>query len=347
MQNLAALLLNWYDQHARALPWRNHPDPYAVWVSEIMLQQTRVETVIPYFEKWMLAFPTVQALAAAPEQQVLSLWEGLGYYSRARNLHKGAQVVVTQLNGQIPASPTELQLLPGIGAYTAAAIASMAFNQNVATVDGNIKRVYSRLFNVEEIVESVTGTKLIWALAKEHLPPARAGDYNQALMDLGATVCLPKNPSCGQCPLESICKAKALGVQSQRPILKVKTAIPHKLKSAAVLFQDDKVLLIKRPANGLLGGLWEFPSVEVEADSAESLVAAIEAEYKLVVSPLNFLLKVQHTYTHFKLTEYAYLCQLNSALMNEAAEWVDFQKLTNYPMGKVDRRIANFILSSL
>ncbi|MFO7583541.1 MAG: A/G-specific adenine glycosylase, partial [Anaerolineales bacterium] len=233
MPEFSTRILNWYQRHARVLPWRHppgkrgHPDSYAVWVSEIMLQQTRVETVIPYFERWMRQFPTLRALAEASEQAVLSAWEGLGYYSRARNLHKAAQQVVSQHNGELPRDIAELRKLSGIGRYTAAAIASIAFGQDVATLDGNLKRVFSRVFDVDQPADSLAGEKTLWSLAEANLPSGRAGDYNQSLMDLGATVCLPKNPLCLLCPLAELCQARALGVQEQRPVLKPKPVVPR------------------------------------------------------------------------------------------------------------------------
>ncbi len=342
----ATLILDWYDQHARSLPWRvpqGGGDPYAVWVSEIMLQQTRVETVIPYYERWLALFPSVQALADAPEQSVLSAWEGLGYYSRARNLHKAAKMVVDQFSGQIPREAAQLQRLPGIGRYTAAAIASIAFNQDVAALDGNLRRVFARVFDVAQPADSPAGEQTLWALAESHLPAGRAGDYSQALMDLGATICLPKNPLCLLCPLGELCQARALGIQEQRPVLKPKAAVPHRLKAAAVIVQDGCVLLSQRPANGLLGSLWEFPSAEVDADSPEALVAAIEAGYKLKVNLLVRLGEFRHAYTHFTLTEFAWGCELvggGGDPLRHPYTWVAIGDLRDYPMGKVDRAIA-------
>jgi A/G-specific adenine glycosylase len=346
MTTFATQILDWYDQHARVLPWRQvggWPDPYAVWISEIMLQQTRVETVIPYFRRWLEQFPNFETLAAAPEQSVLSAWEGLGYYSRARNLHRAAQIVVREFGGQLPSDLAQLRQLPGIGRYTAAAIASIAFNQDVATLDGNLRRVFSRVFDVSAPADAPAGEEILWAFAQKHLPPGRAGDYNQALMDLGATICLPKKPLCLLCPLSALCQARALGVQEQRPVLKPKPAVPHKLKLAAVVFGDQTVLLTQRPASGLLGSLWEFPSAEVEADSPEALVTAIETEYRLKVQPLARLTEVRHAYTHFKLTEVPWRCALVEKTANEALKWVPLAELTDYPMGKVDRTIANQI----
>ncbi len=344
MTEFSTRILAWYDRHARVLPWRGHPDPYAVWVSEIMLQQTRVETVIPYFERWMQQFPSVHALANAPEQVVLSAWEGLGYYSRARNLHKAAKIVDETYSGQLPATLAELRKLPGIGRYTAAAIASIAFGADVATLDGNLKRVFSRVFDVSQPADSAAGEEILWALAEKHVPTGRAGDYNQALMDLGASVCLPKGPLCLLCPVNELCKARALGLQEQRPIMKPKPVVPHKLKMAAVLVQDGCVLLAQRPAGGLLGGLWEFPAAQVDADSLPALVAAIETEYQLQIRPVERLGTFQHAYTHFKLTETAYWCELiNPAKANDKLRWVEISGLNDFPMGKVDRAIAQKI----
>jgi A/G-specific adenine glycosylase len=305
-----------------------------------MLQQTRVETVIPYFERWLRQFPTLAALATAPEQSVLSAWEGLGYYSRARNLHKAAQRVVSEFGGELPSEISQLRQLPGIGRYTAAAIASIAFNQDVATLDGNLRRVFARVFNVSAPADVPAGEEILWALAQEHLPPGRAGDYSQALMDLGASICLPKNPLCLLCPLGELCQARALGVQEQRPVLKPKAAVPHRLKLAAVILQGETVLLTRRPAEGLLGGLWEFPSAEAETDTPEALAAAIARDYRLKVALLARLTEVRHAYTHFTLTEIAWHCELVEPTDNEALQWVPLAELGNYPMGKVDRTIA-------
>ncbi len=340
MSEFSHRILIWYDQHARVLPWRGHPDSYAVWVSEIMLQQTRVETVRPYFERWMNQFPSVAALAAAPEQAVLSAWEGLGYYSRARNLHKAARLVVNAHNGQLPRDLAGLRQLPGIGRYTAAAIASIAFGMDVATLDGNLKRVFARVFNLAQPADSPAGENSLWTLAEAHLPPGRAGDYNQALMDLGATVCLPRKPLCQLCPLSDLCQARALGLQDERPVLKPKPVLPHHLKAAAVILLDETLLLNLRPASGLLGGLWEFPAAEVEQDSAEAMSAALQAAYQLKIFPLARLTEIRHTYTHFHLTEIPWRCDLLQLPENSPLQWIPIHDLAACPMGKVDRAIA-------
>ena len=330
------------------MPWRNHPDPYAVWVSEIMLQQTRVETVIPYFEKWMNLFPNVNALANSSEQDVLNAWEGLGYYSRARNLHKAAKIVASKFNGQLPRDLTELRSLPGIGRYTVGAIASMAFGMDEPTLDGNLRRVFSRLFDVDIFADSPAGEKILWDLAAQNLPKGQAGDYNQALMDLGSMICTPKNPRCLLCPLMKICEARQHGTQELRPVLKPKKVVPQYIHAAAVIIQRGRVLLAQRPLDGLLGGMWEFPNARVNADPAKELTKVLNAAYRLKVriEPSRNVKKkdalgiIQHAYTHFKVTVHAYRCEAVSIPKSKDLKWVKITDLNDYPMGKVDRQIA-------
>jgi A/G-specific adenine glycosylase len=345
MTGLSRLLLNWYHQHGRTLPWRDHPDPYAVWVSEIMLQQTRVDTVIPYFEKWMKLFPDVRALANASEQDVLNAWEGLGYYSRARNLHKAAKIVALKFNGKLPRDLRDLRSLPGIGRYTVGAIASMTFGMDEPTLDGNLRRVFARLFDVEEFADSPTGEKILWELAAQNLPKGQAGDYNQALMDLGATICVPKNPRCLLCPLMKICESRKNGTQEVRPVLKAKKMSPHYIHAAAVIINRGRVLLAQRPPKGLLGGMWEFPNGRVNADPAAELTKAINAAYSLKIKKKEALGVIQHAYTHFKVTVHAFRCDCATIPKNKNLKWVRITKLDDYPMGKVDRQIVNKLLN--
>jgi A/G-specific adenine glycosylase len=325
------------------MPWRDHPDPYAVWVSEIMLQQTRVETVIPYFEKWMKLFPDVISLANASEQDVLNAWEGLGYYSRARNLHKAAKIVAAKFNGELPRDLTDLRSLPGIGRYTVGAIASMAFGMDEPTLDGNLRRVFARLFDVEEFADSPAGEKILWELAAQNLPKGQAGDYNQALMDLGATICVPKNPRCLLCPLMKICESRKNGTQEIRPVLKAKKVSPHYIHAAAVIINRGRVLLAQRPPDGLLGGMWEFPNGRLEADPAKELTKVINAAYSLKVKEIEALGIIQHAYTHFKVTVHAFRCDCAPIPKNKNLKWVRVTELDDYPMGKVDRSIAHLL----
>jgi A/G-specific adenine glycosylase len=347
LTELSQRLLAWYEQERRWLPWRDHPDPYAVWISEIMLQQTRVETVIPYFSRWMQRFPTLQDLASASVQEVLSIWEGLGYYSRARNLQRAARQVVEQAGGRLPASREELERLPGIGPYTAGAIASIAFGQNEAALDGNIRRVLARVFAVRTPARSPAGERELWDLARQHLPPGRAGDYNQAIMDLGATVCTPRSPNCLLCPLMDMCAARKLGIQTELPIRVARRPVPHLTVAAAVIHRGGSVLIARRPEKDLLGGMWEFPGGTIEAGETleEGLRREIGEELAtsaLIERPFGVY---NHAYTHFTVTLHAFLCQLAgpepSPLEASELRWVAPAGLGTFPMGKIDRQIAN------
>ena len=349
--SLGSRLLKWYLENARCLPWRNDPDPYLIWVSEIMLQQTRVETVVPYFERWIERFPTLNSLAQASQQEVLSVWEGLGYYSRARNLHRAAQIVVAEYGGIIPQDVRRLRQLPGIGRYTAGAIASIAFGMDEPTLDSNIRRVLSRVFDVAAPARSTEGEEILWELAASHLPAGQASEYNQALMDLGSLICTPRQPLCANCPLNEICKAFSLGVQEERPVKLTKAPIPHHTVTAAIIQREDQVLIAQRPPQGLLGGLWEFPGGKVKP--GEEIVSGLQRE---ICEELGVSIEVgaafgqyQHAYTHFRITLHAFLCTLNGSqprnLFHTALDWVKPPALVDYPMGKVDRQIAKILLN--
>jgi len=311
-----------------------------------MLQQTRVETVIPYFQRWMERFPTISDLAAAAQQDVLAVWEGLGYYSRARNLHCAAQVVIIDHGGELPPNMDALLSLPGIGRYTAGAIASIAFGMNEPTLDGNIRRVLARLFNVQIPARSKEGEARLWELAATYLPPGQAGDYNQALMDLGAAICTPHQPSCGFCPVVEYCAAHDLGIQEERPILPARGTPPHYTVTAAVIQRDSKALIARRPPEGLLGGLWEFPGGKLQP--GENLATCLKRE---IFEELGVEIEVgrqigvfRHAYTHFRVTLHAFGCTLQAGepqnLEHNALAWVSIPELQNYPMGKLDRLIA-------
>jgi A/G-specific adenine glycosylase len=312
-----------------------------------MLQQTRVETVIPYFQRWMQRFPDVEALAQASLQEVLSVWEGLGYYSRARNLHKAAQLIVNQYGGRLPDEARALRSLPGIGDYTAGAIASIAFGRDAPALDGNIRRVLARLDNMSEPARSPTGERRLWELAARLLPAGRAGDFNQALMDLGATLCTPQAPDCQSCPLSTDCAAYQLGRQEQLPVIAHRAAIPHHTVTAAVIQRDGQVLITQRPSNGLLGSLWEFPGGKVEPneDLAACLQREIKEELEVEIRVGEPFGEYRHAYTHFRVTLHAFLCQLcggspPKAVQVQDLRWVKAEELADYPMGKIDRQIA-------
>lgn len=305
-------LLTWYDEQARDLPWRETHEPYAIWISEIMLQQTQVATVIPYFERWMERFPTVQALAEAPLDAVLKMWQGLGYYARARNLHKAAQLVVSDYDGQLPNTVEELLKIPGIGQYTAGAIASIAFGMRAPALDGNLKRVFARLTALEEPINRRPGEKALWAIAETLLPEERVGDWNQALMDLGAMICISRTPRCLLCPLLGHCKAQKRGWQTTIPVKISRRPRPHYTVTAGVIWDDkhEKILIAQRPTDKMLGGLWEFPGGKCEAN--ESLHACLQRELQeelaIEVELGDKITTIEHGYTHFTITLHAFHC---------------------------------------
>ncbi len=339
-------LISWYQANARDLPWRRTADPYAIWVSEIMLQQTRVETVITYYKNWLSELPTLHALVLADQDQVLKLWEGLGYYRRALNLHKAAKLVEEIFDGNVPEDAKSLESLPGIGRYTAGAISSIAFGHHAPILDGNIRRVFSRLFNISTPLKSSDTENKLWRIAKELLPENKPGEFNQALMELGALLCLPKNPACDRCPLKVDCLAFQYHLQDKRPVRKQKTSQPHLQVTAAVIEKDDRVLLGKRPPEGLLGGMWEFPGGKQENNEtlSETLKREIKEELDADIQVGELLGTYHHAYTHYKVTLHAYQCHLVSEdlqmLYHTDLAWVPPGSMQSYPMGKLDRIIA-------
>jgi len=347
----ATALLAWYKRHARRLPWRGHPDPYAVWISEVMLQQTRVETVIPYFEAWMRRFPGVRALAGAPVQEVLRAWEGLGYYRRAVNLHRTARQILSAGTVRWPQTASEWRALPGVGDYTAAAIVALAFGQDEIALDGNLRRVLARWIDLPIDVRSPEGEKRLLAAGRSLLPAGKAAAFNQALMDLGAMICTPRTPACEACPVRSGCLARRRGTQGQRPVRAGRVQVPHRIVAAAVLRRNGRVLIARRPEGGLLGGLWEFPGGKREP--GESLQACLRRELReelgIRVEVRESLGAFQHAYSHFSVTVHAFACKLRGgapkALEHTRIAWIALGRLSAYPMGKVDRAIARRLVA--
>jgi len=293
---ISALLLAWYDRHARQLPWRGIHDPYRTWVSETMLQQTRVETVLGYYERFLQRFPTVAELAAAPEDDVLKLWEGLGYYSRARNLHRGAKQVMDEYGGVIPESAEELRRISGIGPYTAGAIASIAFDKPVPAVDGNVIRVVSRLRGIRENVGVPSVRRGLEGEAAALVPAQRPGDFNQAVMDLGATICVPGTPACEKCPLQDVCDAFTAGDAEDLPVLPRKN--PPKVLDYVVclIFSGGRVLMRQR-TEAMLRGLWVFPMAEGRY-TLRQIPAAARKLTKLTVTQAASAGEAKHVFTH-------------------------------------------------
>jgi len=343
----AADLLAWYDRRATQLPWREQPpDPYRVWLSEIMLQQTQIETVIPYYRRFLAAFPTVEHLAAAPLDAVLKLWEGLGYYSRARHLHQTAQILSAEYGGHFPQTADQLRSLPGIGRYTAAAIASIVSGEAVPVLDGNVIRVLARLIDLPDDVTQAAAQSRLWALAGDWLDPSRPGDYNQAIMELGQVICRPRNPRCEQCPARTHCLAYARGTQAQRPVKKKKAPTPH-YEVAAGLIRDDagRLLIAQRPLEGLLGGLWEFPGGKQEPDETlpECLRRELREELAIEVEVGDLFVVVGHAFTHFRITLHAYECRYLAGPPQKLGvhdfAWVTPDQLDKYSFGKADRQV--------
>ncbi|MBU4316115.1 MAG: A/G-specific adenine glycosylase [Proteobacteria bacterium] len=308
-KNLARKLLAWYRKNKRDLPWRNTHDPYAIWVSEIMLQQTRVDTVIPYYDRFLKTFPSVESLAQSPLSTVLKTWENLGYYSRARHLHNAAKILVDRFECKIPDDPHELLKLPGIGAYTAGAIASIAYGRTVPAVDGNVRRILCRVFAIRDSVGNPDVLKVLESKAGSLVPEKTPGDFNSALMDLGATLCRPKVPLCPSCPLETLCQARVLGLENELPVVEKRGKIPHRHGVCAVIFDDKRrLLVVQRPSTGLLASLWKLPggfSLD-KKDMAGDLVREVKKELDIDIRTGKKLGSMDHAYTHFRLTLFAY-----------------------------------------
>ncbi len=337
-------LLEWYIDQGRDLPWRNTINPYKIWVAEIMLQQTQVKTVIPYYQRWLAQFPTVETLAASDLQQVLKLWQGLGYYARARNLHAAAQKVVQDYGGTFPQNLEEVLKIPGIGRTTAGGILSSAFNTPISILDGNVKRVLARLSALS--VPPAKALKYLWQLSDQLLDPTYPRDFNQALMDLGATVCLPKTPNCADCPWKTDCQAYLSNLQSQIPMREVSAPLPHKFIGVAVIWNEDgQILIDKRPAKGLLGGLWEFPGGKIEADETVEacIVREIQEELAIEVEVGEHLITLEHAYTHFKVTLNVYHCRYlrgePQAIECDEFRWVTLDEIEQFPFPKANEKI--------
>lgn len=338
-------LLSWFADHARRLPWRENRSPYQVWVSEIMLQQTQVETVQSYFQRFIERFPTPEALATAPLEAVLKVWEGLGYYSRARALHRAARQVLEHHQGQLPTDPETLRTLPGIGPYTAGAIASLAFNTPVPAVDGNVRRVLARVFALDDPAPGQ-----LEFIVRSWLPDQNPGAFNEALMELGALVCRPRRPQCTACPWHELCRAYALGQPERFPAAKARKPLPHYDVVAAVTIREDRQILVaQRRPEDMLGGLWEFPGGKRK--EGESLEAALRRELQeemgITLEVGAQIEVVRHAYTHFRITLYAYQCRLIAGEPQciECADfkWATLEDLRALPMAVTDRRIARTV----
>lgn len=345
-------LIDWYRKNQRDLPWRKVDDPYAIWVSEVMLQQTQVSTVIPYFQRFLKKFPDLQSLAEAELETVLKAWEGMGYYARARNLHRAAVNVFDHHHGKIPSSFAELKKLPGVGDYIAAAVASIAFEEPYPVVDGNVKRVLSRLFLIDtqvndpsaHIVFHKHASRFVDIYSKEH-----QGIFNQAIMELGALICRPRNPDCKSCPVAFCCRAYQKNLVGIYPKRLKRIKPPEYQVSAAILRKKGKILITRRKLEGHLGGLWEFPGGKVRENETpeQACIREIKEEVNLDISVDTFLTRIKHAYTHFKITMDIFNCSYISGdlKLNGPVDyrWVTADELKLFPFPGADRKFMHLI----
>ena len=343
-------LLKWYDEHQRDLPWRNATDPYAVWISEVMLQQTQVQTVIPYYLKFLEHFPSIAALAKADTDVLLRLWAGLGYYSRARNLQKAARIIVGQFGGRFPQNYTEVLSLPGIGRYTAAAIVSIAFAQSYAVLDGNVSRVLARLLRISGDPKSSAVQSRLWAAAQQLLPATRPGDFNQAVMELGATVCSPRQPRCLLCPWTQECLARQQGLQKLLPEKARREKVRRSLQAAVVVRYRGRFLIVRRSGERLLKGFWEFPSTELrqKGGAAKRVARLAEETYGLDVESVEPLITFKHSITTRRIELQVFHATLVGGLKTLTNDpdrrWVRLKDMSHYAFASASQRIVEALI---
>ncbi|MFQ5652157.1 MAG: A/G-specific adenine glycosylase [bacterium] len=347
-------LIAWYHEHKRDLPWRHTDDPYKIWVSEVMLQQTQVETVIPYYHKFVRIFPDVRTLAQASLSKVLKAWEGMGYYARARNLHSAAQAILKDRKGVLPTSHDELLKVSGIGPYTAAAVASIAFNEDYPVVDGNVLRVLARVMKIMEPPGKKGAKSRFVNAARQLLPPGKSSVFNQAMMELGALVCLPRRPKCSTCPISFFCQA--YGSMADPAILPAKEAPkdrPHYDIAVGIIWHKGKILIHQRPTNGLLGGLWEFPGGKQERSETleECLAREVRDDLGIEIRVQGPFLTVPHAYTHFRITLHSFQCQHLSGQpvprKGVACKWVTPQEAKRFAFSTSNRKVLEMLLESM
>jgi len=343
-------LLDWFLHHQREMPWRSNPIPYWVWISEAMLQQTQVATVIPYFHRFIQRFPTVDSLAGADLQDILKMWEGLGYYSRARNLHRAAISIMTQFNGQIPDDYVTLQTLPGFGPYIAAAVVSIAFEKAVPVVDGNVLRVFSRYWAIADDISAGRTRSAIFSRLVPVIQHVRPSQFNQAIMELGALYCTPKSPACPKCPVRSGCEANATQQVDRFPVKAKKAAVPHFTIGVGVIWHGGRLLVTRRKEDQMLGGLWEFPGGKQLPGEGivDTIRREITEELDISVTVGDPIQVVKHAYSHFKITMIAHHCtfdhgdiKLKSA---SAMKWVWPHELREFPFPKANTKIIDTLL---
>lgn len=349
-KDFAARLLSWFAANMRPLPWRETYDPYSVWISEIMLQQTQMERGVAYFTAWMRTFPDIRSVAEAPEEAVLKAWEGLGYYSRARNLHKAAKVVMAEHNGEFPRDLAAIRALPGIGEYTAGAIASIAFNEPEPAVDANVMRIFSRICDIDVPLTHAGVKDFITNAVRSLMPEDSPRLFTQALMELGALVCA-KKPNCAACPLEEFCEAKRLGTAAKRPKKKAKVGYTSLEMATGIVMQNGLVFIQKRPPYGVWAGLWEFPGgcLETGETPEQAIVREMAEETELPVTVREKIVVVKHSYTTCRVTMHGYFCDLETdepaPVLHAATEgkWVRPEETANYAFPAGHRKLLELL----
>lgn len=342
---LAPRLLRWFETAKRDTPWRRMRDPYRIWLIEVMLQQTRVETGTPYYEKFVRRFPTLRALAEASVDDVLGLWAGLGYYSRARNMHAAARMMVERHGGRVPQTVDELTALPGVGRYIAGAVASIAYGVRAPVVDGNVMRVLCRLEAIRANPKEASVQRRLWALAGELVPEKRPGQFNEALMELGSILCTPKAPACPKCPVRGLCEARRLGIAEKLPRLPKRKPTPHYDIAVGIIRRRGKFLIVKRPADAMLGGLWELPGGKRQAGESleETARREIREETDLDVEVGRLAASVNHAFSHFRITLHAFECRWRGGRVRLSAgdehRWVAADEAGEFPVPAATRKV--------
>jgi A/G-specific adenine glycosylase len=346
-------LVGWFSQNARDLPWRRTRDPYAVWISEVMLQQTQVATVIPYFERFMQTLPTIEALAAADEEQVLRLWEGLGYYRRARQLHRAAQVIATEHGGSFPRDRDAVRRLPGIGRYTAGAVLSLAFDAREPILEANTARLLTRLLAYRGDPGSTAGTRLLWSAAEAVLPSARAGTFNQAMMELGSEVCVPRRPRCEDCPVALLCRARAEGIQGEIPLIQRRPPAEARREAAVLVRRRGRVLVLKQPDGKRWAGLWDFPRFPVAAENGSSLWNELADNVRRLtgaaIKPGRHCATLRHGVTRFRITLECFEAECvrcpAADRHSPTIRWLRPGELEGYPLSTTGRKLSRLLVA--
>ncbi len=340
--NIYLSVLNWYDKNKRDLPWRKFKDPYKIWLSEVMLQQTQVKTVIPYYERWLNEFGSIQNVANAELDSLLKLWEGLGYYSRCRNFHRASRIITKKYDGKIPETYDEFIALPGVGKYIASAVLSIAHDIKIPAIDVNLKRVYARILKIKQYTKY--NLVRIEKLGHELVQCGRPGDFNQAIMDIGSKLCRPFNPLCNVCPIRKHCKAYITGNPEEYPLAIKNKKNPTKKMTSVLVMIKDKFLIQKRDDSGLLGGLWELPTVEHTSSNQDEINTLIHNNYSKKIKILNKLGSAKHSYSHFKVDVDFYFCTAQEKVKTKKeSKWIKINEFDKYAFSKINHKLIKMV----